>query len=139
MSNLAFDVELQNNLVETILADIPDVLAIYLFGSRAAGSHHATSDIDLAILTKTGLPAVNVWQLAQRLAAKTSIDTDIIDMKNASTIMRMQIISQGERLYCSNEDDCERYEDFIFSDYARLNEERAEILEDIRQRGSVYG
>jgi len=27
----------------------------------------------------------------------------------------------------------------FFSDYARLNEERAGILADIRQRGSVYG
>ncbi len=53
--------------------------------------------------------------------------------------MRMQVISKGQRIYCSNEQSCEMFEDFVFSDYARLNEERAGILEDIGQRGAVYG
>ncbi len=77
--------------------------------------------------------------MAQTLAAKYSRDVDLIDLNQASTVMRMQVISKGQRIYCSNEQSCEMFEDFVFSDYARLNEERAGILEDIGQRGAVYG
>ena len=32
----------------------------------------------------------------------------------------------------------ERFEDFVFASYARLNEERRGILEDIRRRGRIH-
>ena len=115
------------------------VLGIYLFGSRSLGSQHADSDIDLALLSKHKLPETTTWALAQTLAVKYSRDVDLIDLHQASTVMRMQVISKGQRIYCSKEQSCERFEDFVFSDYARLNEERAGILEDIGQRGAVYG
>ncbi len=31
------------------------------------------------------------------------------------------------------------FETYVFSSYARLNEERREILETVQQRGRVYG
>ena len=115
------------------------VLGIYLFGSWSLGSQHEDSDIDLALLSKHKLPETKIWALAQTLAAKYSRDVDLVDLHQASTVMRMQVISKGQRIYCSNERSCETFEDFVFSDYARLNEERAGILEDIGQRGAVYG
>lgn len=128
-----------HDLVQMICTEIPEVLAIYLFGSHSLGLQHADSDIDLAILPKKKLSETEVWTLAQALAAKHSRDVDLIDLKQASTVMRMQVISKGQRLYCSDEESCEVFEDFVFSDYAHLNEERAGILQDIAQRGTVYG
>ena len=128
-------IEMQNNhhsnphhdLVQTICANIPEVLGIYLFGSRSSGTQHADSDIDLALLSKHKLPETKTWVLAQTLAAKYSLEVDLIGLNQASTVMRMQVISTGQRIYCSNEQSCEAFEDFVFSDYAHLNEERAGI------------
>jgi hypothetical protein len=53
--------------------------------------------------------------------------------------MRAQIVANGERLFCRDLRRCEQFEGWVFSDYARLNEERRGILEDIRQRGTVCG
>jgi len=128
-----------HDLVQTICTEMPEVLAIYLFGSRISGLQHAGSDIDLAILPKQKLSETKIWVLAQALAAKYSRDVDLVDLKQASTVMRIQVISKGERLYCADEQSCEMFEDFVFSDYAHLNEERAGILEDIALRGTVYG
>lgn len=128
-----------NDLVQAILADVPEVLGIYLFGSRSSGTQHAGSDIDIAILTQPTFVETKIWELSQKLASRVSTDIDIVDLKQASAVMRMQIISEGQRLYCSDENACAVFEDFVFSDYARLNEERAAILEDIRERSSVYG
>jgi len=51
----------------------------------------------------------------------------------------MQIVSRGTRLYCADQIECDTYDNYIYSSYARLNEERSGILEDIAKRGTVYG
>ncbi len=125
--------------VQIIHATVPGVQAIYLFGSHALDEQHADSDINFAILSKHKSSETTTWELAQKLAAEYSREVDLIELKQASTVMRMQIISKGRHLFCANRNFCETFENIVFSDYARLNEERAGILEDIRQRGSVYG
>jgi len=64
---------------------------------------------------------------------------DLIDLRSASTVMRAQVVSTGERLFCANEPACGEFEDRVYSDYARLNEERHHILNDIKARGRIYG
>jgi len=126
-------------LVEGIRAEVPDVVAVYLFGSAASGELRPDSDIDLAILAAAPLPATRLWSLAQSLALTAGRDVDLIDLQSASTVMRAQVISKGKRLYCADEARCGEFEDRVYSDYARLNEERREILNDIHARGSIYG
>ncbi|MDX8394400.1 MAG: nucleotidyltransferase domain-containing protein [Mariprofundales bacterium] len=116
-----------------------DVVGVYLFGSMAIGKANANSDIDFAVLAARPLPEFEVWSLAQSLAQDLGVDIDLIDLKRANSVMRMQIIAKGQRLLSINDEECEQFEDFVYSDFARLNEERAGILADIQRRGSVYG
>ena len=118
---------------------MPDVVAIYLFGSAATGELRADSDIDLAVLPAAPMPAAQLWSLAQELAVSAGRDVDLINLQSASTVMRAQVISTGKRLYCANELLCGEFEDRVYADYARLNEERRYILDDIRERGRIYG
>lgn len=53
--------------------------------------------------------------------------------------MRMQVISTGECLDAPNETARLEFEMYTYSDYARLNEERRDILKRIRASGLVYG
>jgi len=125
--------------VKCIRHALPEVSAIYLFGSAASGQMHANSDIDLAVYSSQKLEKLQLWDLSQKLAVIAGRDVDLIDLHAASSVLRMQVISRGKRLLCIDRTLCEQFEDFVFSDYARLNEERSGILADIRQRGSVYG
>ncbi|MBN4082528.1 nucleotidyltransferase domain-containing protein, partial [Mariprofundus ferrooxydans] len=126
-------------MAKSIQGKLPGVEGIYVFGSTAKGMTRLGSDIDLAVLSCTILPVMDVWLLAQALARDAGIDVDLIDLGSASTVMRMQVIAEGQRLICTDDEACTIFEDFVFSDYARLNEERADILKDIQLRGSVYG
>ncbi len=126
-------------LIEGIRSEMPDVVAIYLFGSAAAGELRADSDIDLAVLPNASLPVARRWSLAQALAVSAGRDVDLVDLRSASTVMRAQVVSTGKRLYCANKSLCSEFEDRVYSDYARLNEERQHILDDIRERGRIYG
>ena len=129
----------ENALVEGIRSEVPDVVAVYLFGSAVTGELRPDSDIDLAVLLPTTLPTARLWALAQSLAVSAGRDVDLIDLGSTSTVMRAQIVSTGKRLYCANELLCAEFEGRVYSDYARLNEERRHILGDIRERGHIYG
>ena len=126
-------------IVEALLAAIPACQAIYRFGSWGTDAQRPGSDIDLAVLPPEPLDPVRRWELAQTLASLAGRDVDLVDLLSASTVLRMQVVAHGERLYSAATSSVEQFEDTVFSSYARLNEERREILADVRQRGSIHG
>lgn len=131
--------ELREKLVSTIVDAVPGCQAIYRFGTWGTADERSDSDIDLAVLPPLPLNPVRRWELAQELASLAGRDVDLVDLRQASTVLRLQVVAHGERLHCADDDSVARFEDAVFSSYARLNEERRHILEDVRQRGSVYG
>ena len=129
----------EEKLVALLHQAIPSLYGIYLFGSAAAGEMREDSDIDIAVLAEQALPPVELWGLAQKLASVAARDVDLVDLRTASAVMRVQVVANGRRIASFDRLACEDFEDFVYSDYARLNEERAGILADVQQRGSVYG
>ena len=130
---------LLGQIVARLRCEIPDAVGIYVFGSWGTAAERADSDLDLAVLPRQVLAAARTWNIAQELAGLAGRNVDLVDLRAASTVMRAQVIVHGERLFCGDERRCTEFEDMTFSDYARLNEERAGILEDIQRRGSIYG
>ena len=126
-------------IVDTIRKTITDVSIIYLFGSYAKGVALESSDIDIAVLGNSNYSNINLWRLAQELSAGCGHDMDIVDLRQTTTVMRVQIVAESEHLYDDGNEESIVFEDFVFSDYARLNEERRGILEDISSRGNIYG
>lgn len=118
---------------------IENLWAIYRFGSFGTDAQRPGSDLDLAFLREQRLSAADLWNIEQDLAAELHLDVDLLDLRAQSTVMRMQVIGTGERIYCANFEPTEIFEDFVYCDYARLNEERRDILKDIYERGSIYG
>lgn len=112
---------------------------IYLFGSFARGEGRQDSDIDLAIYSTSNIDEYELFILAGNLSFKVKRDVQIINIKNASTVFAAQIVGLGEVIYCDDEEFRANYEIRIFKDYAKLNEERAAILEVIERDGKVYG
>lgn len=130
--------QLLHRLVLQLQKDIPGLFAVYRFGSWGTTAERADSDIDLAVLATIPMESVQRWELAQQLAAIAGRNVDLVELSAASAVMRAQVVAQGERAFCADETRCSEFEDFVYSDYARLNEERRAILDDIRERGSVY-
>lgn len=124
-------------LIEHLRRAIPSLLAVYVFGSVASGRDHPDSDLDLAILAGDSPDPARLWEIAQGLEGGR--DIDLVDLGEASAVMRMQVVSSGGRVFCADPPRCEGFEDFVYSDYARLNEERTGILEDVARRGQIHG
>ena len=126
-------------IVDALMKALPDLIAVYRFGSRVSGHGRRDSDLDLAILCPRSLPSWRRYALQQDLAGLLRQDVDLIDLRSVSTVMQMQVISTGEILLTRDEGVRASFEVYVFSAYARLNEERHGILADVLARGTVYG
>lgn len=128
-----------SSLIEYIRQSVPGFIALYRFGSQAKGTARRESDVDLAVLARNPIPNLRRFEMAQELAVQLHRDVDLVDLRNASTVMRMQVLSRGTCLDTQDESARREFEMYAYSDYARLNEERHEILKRISASGLVHG
>ncbi len=126
-------------LVDKLREEFAELIAVYRFGSFGTEYERPDSDLDLGVYAGKPLPTVKLWHVAQEMSSSFGRDVDVVDLGSASTVMRSQVIHTGKRLYCADKLTCETFENYVYSSYARLNEERRDILQDILNRQSVYG
>ena len=130
-----------DHLADLVRARVPGLIAVYAFGSRLGGNPLPESDYDLALLAARPLEPLDRWYLQEELASVARTNVDLVDLRRASTVMRVEVLRNCELLF---EDPAERstrelFEALALADYARLNEERRGVLSDIQARGSVHG
>ncbi|MEK5186207.1 type VII toxin-antitoxin system MntA family adenylyltransferase antitoxin [Solibacillus sp. FSL W7-1324] len=123
------------NLIQTKIN--PDF--IILFGSFAKGTYRDDSDIDLAYFSKEQLSSYERFLLAGELAEMAGREVDLVDIKQLDTVFTIQIFSQGVPIYIQDENEFTRQKMRAYSMYATLNEQRAAVIESIKERGSVFG
>jgi uncharacterized protein len=126
------------NVIQRIKEALPGLIAVYRFGSQAQGAARPDSDVDLAVLAQPALSPATRLALKEDFSLLLRRDVDVVDLRQASTVLRMQVVSIGECLFSADDTRREQFETMVYSSYARLNEERRGILDDIRARGRVY-
>lgn len=121
-----------------LLATLPDLMAVYVFGSQATGEVHADSDLDLAVLAAGPVEPLLLWQLSGDLADIVAVPVDLLDLRTASTVMQYQVITTGHRLW-NKDSQAGIFESYILSEKTALDAARAELLADIQKEGKVHG
>ncbi|MBP2031338.1 putative nucleotidyltransferase [Clostridium algifaecis] len=111
---------------------------IYLFGSSVNGIFREDSDIDIAFISDINTTDYETFMLAQKLADILKRDVDLINLKKASTVFRIQVIAKGKKIYCIDDKRRAYFEMYAFKDYATLNEEREIVLKNVKKRGKIY-
>lgn len=128
-----------SNIISAIQKQIPSIWSAYVYGSQVSNEALPESDLDVAVLGPDKIPYMELLELAQLAASSSDFEVDLVDLRSVPTDLQAQIVSKGERSVFTNFQLVESFENFVFSSYARLNEERQFILKDIQQRGSIYG
>ena len=129
-------------IIEIILKYYPETQVVYLFGSAAEGNLQQHSDIDLALLLPHDL-AKKQASLAMSLAHlelenHLKRDVDLVNLRQVSTVFQYVIINKGKVIYCVDEYSRKTFEMLTWSFYQKLNEERAEILDEFFRTGKAY-
>lgn len=125
-------------IIDTLKEDIPELQALYIFGSQVDGTATVSSDVDIAYLSQKTLSSMERWKLSQKLASSLSRDIDLIELSQTNTIFRYQILSTSERIY-GGEYEVENFETLAYSFYLRFQEERKPIVDAIMENKSVFG
>jgi len=112
----------------TSLLDRLRPAAIYLFGSAARGTSHPNSDIDIAFLPSFKCNPLEVFEMSNRLSEVLGKDVDLIDLRNASTVMAKEVLRSGKLIAENDPSHRMQFEMRTLADYARLSEERKPIL-----------
>lgn len=118
---------------------VPDVVVVYRFGSTIRGEERADSDVDLAVLAAAPLDPLQRFALQEELAVGLRRNVDLVDLRRASTVMAMQVVSTGKPICVVDRIERDRFEDYVFAAYARLNEERRAILQQVLRDGTIHG
>jgi uncharacterized protein len=126
-------------IVARLRESLPGLRAVYRYGSAGSAYERVDSDIDLAVLLDVPLDFCRQSQLTAELAQLTGREIDLNDMHRLLVTLRVQIVTQGVRLFAVHHGAAEEYDSRTLSDYAYLNEARKGIMEDVRSRGSIYG
>ena len=121
-----------------VQANLPSLLAVYVFGSQVTGEANADSDLDLAVLIEGSIDPLLLWRLSGELADIVKVPVDLLDLRAASTVMQYQVITTGCRLW-SKDIQAGIFESYILSEKTALDCARAELLVDIQKDGTVYG
>jgi predicted nucleotidyltransferase len=128
----------QIDIIKNFLIKNLDVDVIYFFGSSVKNTMREDSDIDIAFLSEKSVDPFDLFLLSQKLADLVGREVDLIDIKKATTVFQTQIISTGIVIYSRDEKKRAIFEMITYKSYARLNEEREEILDKIKESGSIY-
>lgn len=117
---------------------LPGLLAVYAFGSRVRGGASAESDLDLAVLVEGYVAPLMLWESAGELAELAGCAVDLLDLRAASTVMQHQVLTTGERWW-ARDAQAGLFEVAMLSEKTQLDAARAGLLDDIQERGRVYG
>lgn len=128
----------RERIIQTLQTRLPNVLAIYAFGSRISGTAGPDSDLDLAVLVAGYADPLELFELAGELADAAGCAVDLLDLRAASTVMQYQIITTGVRWW-ARDAQAALFEAAILSEKTALDTARTGLLADIQQRGTVYG
>lgn len=125
-------------IVQLLQNRLPNLMAVYAFGSQVEGTADKNSDLDLAVLVAGYADPIDLWDISSDLAELVNCEVDLLDFRAASTVMQHQILTKGERLFAVD-NSIGSYESSLLSEMTALNEARAGVLADIQKDGSVYG
>lgn len=126
--------------IQKLLIEKFQPLAIILFGSFVRGTQNAESDIDIAIVAQNN-DKKDMFLTKQKLEELTSKDIDLVNLTdlNMSEGFKYEILMNGKVLYCKDEYRFDMYKIDACREYLDFNESRQEIIDRIKNGGTIYG
>ncbi len=131
--------EIVKSLVSLLQKELSDLEGVYLFGSRNTGESKVDSDWDFGYLSREGLLDERSWGIKTNVESLFDIQIDLVDLYKATTVLQIQVLKTGTLVWIGEHNKIKQFEYLTLSYYQKLNEERADILKDIKLRGNIYG
>lgn len=128
------------SLIASIQQAMPDLLALYLYGSMAGGQTRPGSDLDLACLASTPIHGSVLWDQSLQLQQLCDRSVHFIDLRQAPPILAAEVLQHGKQLWLAPKAGFKAamFETTALASYCDWKEDTASLIDDIRRRGTVY-
>ncbi len=103
-ANRSFDLAEIEKLGE-VFREYPDIRAVYLFGSAAAGHARADSDIDLAVIPADASVKNEKLDILAKLAAHGYCNVDLVFIDDNDLVLAYEAIRQNKLIYAVSDFD----------------------------------
>lgn len=127
-----------STVVRHLRAALPNLLAIYAFGSQVQVTAGPDSDLDFAVLVAGYANPLQLWNLSSELEDIAGCPVDLLDMCAASTVMQHRVLMTGRRLWALDLS-VGLFECNVLSAKTYFDEARGGLLADIAKDGRVNG
>jgi predicted nucleotidyltransferase len=123
---------------DAVLHVLPDIEALYVFGSRARGDARPRSDLDLAVLGPALIDPLRRFEAQRELSTRLDVDVDLVDLRAASSVLRSEVINAGKALFQRDPQRVLAFEAAVLGEYADLLDATRSLREGVRARGRVH-
>lgn len=133
--------ELERKLekVINVLKEKLECEAIVIFGSYVRGTNTEKSDVDIAFKTNKEIDSQEQFELVQELEEILGKDVDLVNLDKITDVFRYEILMNGKTLYCKDSFKFDMYKLDMYREYLELNESRKDIIERVKNGGTIYG
>lgn len=130
---------LADAVATSVQASALPVLAVYVHGSWGTADQREDSDLDLGILAERPLRWDDLAGLAATIARRfeEAPEVDLADLLQTDAVFTALVVTTGDRIF-ARPAAADRFEIKALAEYARLNEERRDLLADILRRGTIH-
>lgn len=96
-----------------------NILAAYVFGSRARGEGRSDSDLDVALLEAPGhaLDLETEDSLRRAIAAATGLRVDLAFLRPSSPVLAFEVLAAGRRVFARDDERTDEIEEDLLRRY----------------------
>ena len=115
---------------------LPDcrVIGLWLYGSHASGRATPRSDVDLAVLADRRLDPLAVGAAGAQLERITGSRVDLVDLRAASGLLRVQATHQGRLIAAPDQLQADLFATHALSDHASFGPNRRMCTQAMKER-----
>lgn len=123
---------------EVLRLAYPKLWAVYVYGSYAQDEQWPGSDLDLAFLLLPGQALAERFDVANRIATRIGRDVDLVDIRQASDVLRFEVLAHGKQLINSRPDQVLAWEASAITRYGHYRKEVGALHEAFNRTGVGY-
>lgn len=118
------------------LQGMPNLACAYVHGSFGTERFRADSDVDIGLLffPKTAPSRLQLMDHASQLEVRIGHPVHFGVMSSRNVVFVKEVVAKGRRIFCVDTTYCDTFVMHALSMYARLNEERSEVLKNYAAR-----
>lgn len=116
-SGEGYDRTVDERVVALLRERLPDLRAVWLFGSRARGDAMADSDWDLALLGRDTLDGLTLLDALHEVETFCGGSVDLVDLRRASDVLAVQVLDEGQLIWAASEVEAELFLLHAWSDH----------------------